>query len=177
MKKDKNKTAKILALAFFESEKDTAIRKQHFSELKKVNTLIEQSPDLSSFLANPRFSKEEREIFFSLIKPSKNILLFLKLIMQNHLIYQLKTITHHYENLLYGSRGVVKAKVIVSHKDDVSRPIKELMEEKLKDLLNKEIHLDFEIDPSLMGGFTLEANGFYLDASLKKTLADLQNSL
>ena len=93
------------------------------------------------------------------------------------MISHLKEITNHYEELLYASLGKTKATVTVAHSYDISKSMEELLSKKLEKLIQKKAQFIFEIDPTILGGFQLETSDFYLDSSLKKTLADMRNSL
>lgn len=167
----------MLALALFESEEKEKIRHHYLLVLQKIVLLVEQAPKLSSFLISPLFSAEEKEVFFSLISPPSKMLLFLRLITEKRMISHLKTITNHYERLLYSSMGKIKVRIVVAHAHDIFKSMEEQISTKLEKLLQKKVLLTFETDPSLLGGFQLETNDFYLDSSLKKALADMRNSL
>ncbi|HCI48305.1 MAG: ATP synthase F1 subunit delta [Alphaproteobacteria bacterium RIFCSPLOWO2_01_FULL_45_8] len=177
MKTSKNKISRILALAFFESERKEKIRRQYLLALQKIVFMIDQAPKFYSFLVSPMFSIEEKEVFFSISKTPKSVLFFLRLIIENKMISHLKEITNHYEELLYASLGKTKATVTVAHSYDISKSMEELLSKKLEKLIQKKAQFIFEIDPTILGGFQLETSDFYLDSSLKKTLADMRNSL
>lgn len=177
MKTSKNKISKILALAFFESEEDVKIKQQHLLSLQKIVHLSHQIPKLSSFLVSPIFSIEEKETFFSLIKTPKSVILFLKMVIEQKMISQLNIITSYYERFLWSALGQAKTKVVVAHATDISKALEKLIVTHLSTITGQKACVTFEVDPSLIGGFQMETESFYLDASLKKTLEEMRNSL
>ena len=177
MKTSKNKIAKILALAFFESEGGVKTQEKHLLSLQKIVLLGDQIPRLSSFLVSPLFSVEEKEIFLSLLKTPKSVMLFLRIIVEKKMISHLKTITDYYESFLWAALGKAKTKVVVAHQDNISKSLEKLIVAQLEEIIDRKACLTFEVDPSLIGGFQLETESFYIDASLKKTLEEMRNSL
>lgn len=173
MKTNKNKISKILALAFFESEEK--VQRTHLLALQKIEDLLKKIPKLAGFLESPMFSLEEKEVFFSLLNLPKSVDLFLKLVTEKRLISHLSVIVGQYEDLLYSSLKQTKARVVVAH--PVSKSTEKLIREKLETLINQKILLTVEIDPSILGGVQIETKDLYLDASLKKALANMRNSL
>lgn len=175
MKTSKNKIAKILAFAFFESEKKEKEHRTHLSALQKVELLMKEVPKLSLFLQSPMFSLEEKEFFFLLIDLPKSVRLFLKLVTEKKIISHLSVVVSQYETLFYSSIETIKARAIVAHA--ISKQTEKLISTKLEEIVKQKILLTVETDPSLLGGLQLEASNFYLDASLKKALANMRNSL
>jgi F-type H+-transporting ATPase subunit delta len=177
MQTNKNKIAKILAQAFFESEKKNNIREKYFLALQEISGLMEKIPKLHVFLVSPMFSWEEKEIFFSLTSLPKSVGLFLKLIIEKRLLSHLNMIISHYETLLFSAMGKTKVKVTVAHSYDISKSLEKLISTKLEKLIKQKILLEYKVDPTLIGGFRLATQEFYLDSSVKKALEDIRNSL
>ena len=153
MKTNKNKIAKILALAFFESEEKEKTQRAHLLALQKTVLLMKQIPKISLFLQSPMFSSEEKELFFSLMDLPKSVRLFLKLVAEKRLISHLSLIADYYENLLYSALKQMKARVIVAH--GLSKSTESLITEKLETLIRQKILLTIEIDPSILGGIQI----------------------
>lgn len=69
------------------------------------------------------------------------------------------------------ARGIVVAHVVTA------RPLAHELEQAIKKLIDaREIHLDSEVDPSVIGGVRVETPGKLLDATIKRKLLALHQA-
>lgn len=69
------------------------------------------------------------------------------------------------------ARGIVIAHVVTA------RPLAQELEKAIKNLIDaREIHLDAEVDPSVIGGVRIETPGKLLDATIKRKLLALHQA-
>ena len=99
---------------------------------------------------------------------------FVALLVRNKRLEYVKQILHRFTELYDASRG----RRLVSLRTAVPAPE---MERRIKDLLQArlggEVILTAEVDPSLIGGFTLTIDDKLLDASVSRQLEEIRRQL
>lgn len=99
---------------------------------------------------------------------------FVALLVRNKRLEYVKQILHRFTELYDASRG----RRLVSLRTAVPAPE---MERRIKDLLQAklggEVVLTAEVDPSLIGGFTLTIDDKLLDASVSRQLEEIRRQL
>jgi len=165
------RVAKRYAEAFLEtaSEEDLANFLDAVERLKKGKTLF--------YLSLPSFNiRQKEEFLLSFLPPlSENTKRFLFLLLRKRRISLLPEIMEELLRLKREREGIAEALV--------RSPISLLPEEKehlqriLENKFGKRIILEEEIDPSLIGGLTIEVEGNMIDASLKGFLIRLRERL
>ena len=96
------------------------------------------------------------------------------LLVRNKRLEYVKFILHRFTELYNASRG----RKLVTLRTAV--PVPEMQQrilELLKDRMGGEIVLDAEVDPSLIGGFTLTVDDKLLDASVSHQLEEIRREL
>lgn len=99
---------------------------------------------------------------------------FVALLVRNKRLEYVKQILHRFTELYDASRG----RRLVTLRTAVPAPE---MEQRIKDLLQArlggEVILTTEVDPSLIGGFTLTIDDKLLDASVSRQLEEIRRQL
>ncbi len=99
---------------------------------------------------------------------------FVTLLVRNKRLEYVKFILHRFTELYNASRG----RKLVTLRTAVPAPeMQQRILELLKDRMGGEIVLDAEVDPSLIGGFTLTVDDKLLDASVSHQLEEIRREL
>ena len=167
--------SKEYAVALFELAKEKNCEDDVLQSLSVLKSVFELVPELYSFLCSPGISKKER---IEVIKTS----------FGNHLneyaIYLLCVLCEHnnsgivneviktFEDIYNENHCVSKA--VVTSAVELTDSEKESLCEKLKMKFNKEFESEYRVEPSLLGGVIVEADGIILDGSLKSRLQTMK---
>nr|YP_010338568.1 ATP synthase CF1 delta subunit [Rhodaphanes brevistipitata]UNJ18518.1 ATP synthase CF1 delta subunit [Rhodaphanes brevistipitata] len=138
-------------------------------EIKIVSSTLSNSTDLKTFFANPMVQNSAKKelldkIFAETI--SRPVLHFLMVLADRNRLSILNSIIEKYLELAYKEANITLAKVVASIA---------LTDEQQKSLINKiklitkssEVELRIHIDPSLIGGFTVQIGSKVIDTSLQ----------
>ncbi|MBC7328986.1 ATP synthase F1 subunit delta [bacterium] len=163
--------ARRYAEAFLEtaSEEDLANLLDAVERLKKGKTLF--------YLSLPSFGIQQKEEFLLSFLPSlsENTRRFLFLLLSKRRISLLPEIGEELIRLKREKEGIALA--LVRSPIPLLSEERELLRKILENKFAKRIILEEEIDPSLIGGFTVEVEGNMIDASLKGFLIRLREKI
>lgn len=171
--------AKRYAKALLELGRDDGNIEKYGQELAEMVELLDQAPELEKVLSNPGFELEERMAVLSKvlekISPSPMVANFYKLLMDRKRIGEIRGIQAVYSKLLDEARGITRAEVTSAS------ALKEEEIQKLKDSLKavagREVQIEVNEDPSLIGGLMARIGDLVLDGSVKTQLESLKDSL
>jgi len=133
-----------------------------------------QDDECQRMLVHPQITAAEKHKFFSSVfsgKIHEDLLGFLFLVAdKNREKYLLSALSSLIE-MIEQSKNIVTAKVIsAAEYDDIKADkLKKLLSKKL----DKDVRLSLNVDPSLIGGPYIYADGYYIDWTVKKKLRDL----
>lgn len=170
--------AKRYAKAVFSLARESDKLDQVREDLQALETLLEQSVELQQFLLNPLVTLERRAkilkaLFGHKLDPlSVRFLLFLD---DKGRIDELAGICGCFEAAYYELKGILKVKMRAA-KAPESEQIREILQ-RLGKRYDKEIELDVEIEPALLGGFQLQIGDMVHDSSIRTKLLTFQQQL
>ncbi|HJD55238.1 MAG TPA: F0F1 ATP synthase subunit delta [Rickettsia endosymbiont of Pyrocoelia pectoralis] len=176
---NKNNLTQNYAIALFNNAEIDNITDKIFDEITLVNSLIEDNPEIKEFLSSPIIDKINKvELVDSLVKSIKISTMlqnFLLLLIKNSRTNILSDIVEAYNKLLYESKNIKIVKVISASKLQSKEQewIKAAIEKELK----QETEINFEIDPSIMGGIIIKYDSILQDYSIKNSLAKIAATL
>jgi F-type H+-transporting ATPase subunit delta len=147
-------------------------------QLGRLLAAYEKSP-LASVLNNPAFElHDRRKVLLEVAKGfqlSPMVTHFLCLLLDRGRLPLLAAIFAHYRNLLDEAKGRVQARVVTAS------PLESSMLGRLRGALekvsSKEIVLNAEIDPELIGGAVVEIEGKIYDGSIRTHLEKMKERL
>lgn len=166
--------AKGLFLAAKERSKTDAI----MQEAKELAALFDREKEFFQFICSPIVSGSEkkqavRSVFEGRI--SQEMVNFLLVLIDKGRAGHLQRIVKQYELLLNESlgfsRGVIYSVAPLSEEQLTS------FEEKIGYMINKKVKLDNRTDKNLIGGVRIFVEGRLIDASVKKRLSDLKETM
>lgn len=164
--------------ALFQAAAETGKKDLILDEACQVLGVFEQEPDLYTIVNYPAISiREKKEIL-------KNV--FEGRICQEvlNLLYVLvdKGRTRHFSKIIKVYREMINQEEGYSYGDIYSvEPLKPTQitkfEEQTSTLLQKQIRLENQLDPKLIGGIRIQVDGRIIDASIRKRFEDLGSKL
>jgi F-type H+-transporting ATPase subunit delta len=149
------------------------------SELKTWEQMLAGNSDLQDAFANPAIAHANKEkVLESLLertKPSKTTSNFLRVLLRNGRLADLTGINDRFATVLEERSGSVVANV--SSARELSDSQRNELKANLERLTGKQIKLDFNIDPNLIGGVVTRVGSTIYDASVKTQLENLKEEL
>ena len=149
------------------------------SELKAWEQLISGSQDLQSAFGNPSIqhaSKEKiLESLLAKVKPSKTTANFLRVLLRNGRLTELREINEKFDAVLEERSGSVIAEVKSARELSVAQANE--LKTNLERLTGKQVKLNYSIDPSLIGGVVTQIGSTIYDSSVKTQLQNLKEEL
>ena len=167
----------IYASALF----DIALQKDAVDEFLNQAIFLRDSlgdPDFQHVLVHPQIAAaEKQEIFRKAFsgKIHEDLLGFLLLVADKnrepYLLPALDALISEIER--YNKKVTAKVLSAAPYDDKQAESLRVMLSEKL----DKQVELDFKVDPALIGGPFIFVDGYYIDWTVKKKLYDLQSSL
>jgi len=171
--------ARRYARAMLELATEAGIAEKVGDDLQAFVGLIEENQDLGWTLFNPGFAKAQRRGLLDALLPkcsfdrvTEN---FLRLLIDKSRIDHLPAIVREYGDLNDVQLGRVRAVVrssIPIQSSDVSR-LKDLLEK----VTSKQVLLEQQVDPSLIGGMVTQVGGLVFDGSIRTQLSKMRQRL
>ena len=153
--------------------------KETTNDMNFVSQILADSSDLKKFLGNPLITKDAKkntvkDIFCEQIDAST--LKFLWLLVERGRIEVLESIAQRFLELSFKQESIEIAKITSSIQ--LSSQQQKDISEKLKVLTRaKQIKLALKVDPSLIGGFTIEIGSKMIDTSIRGQLKQISSLL
>ena len=148
-------------------------------ELAGFSELIEREPTLQQAINNPLYSAAERKkVLESIIgKLGLTTIMksFLTLLFEKRRFPYLSSINDFYQQLADELKGIARASLVSA--TELSSETVEKIRKTLSQRVNKEIVLEVEQDPSLIGGIVTRIGDLVLDGSIKTQLLNMRESL
>jgi F-type H+-transporting ATPase subunit delta len=148
-------------------------------ELGVVDTLMQKSTEFRSLLVNPGFSAEERGKAFQQVAAkaglSEKVVKFIMHITEIGVIRALSDILK-IATALYLER-MRRAKAVVMTPVEVGKDYEARLKASLKKLIERDVDIEYVIDPSLLGGVLVKVGSTMYDSSVKGQLRLLKDEL
>lgn len=160
--------------ALFDAAKETEQTERILKEAEEVLEILKKEPDFYAFINYPAISADEKKAVIKSVfegRICEELLNFIYVLIDKRRTMHLEKIIKVYRKLTDKEEGVSYG-TAYSVIPLGEKRIKELEEETSK-LLNMNVRLVNEIDPTLMGGFKILADGKIIDASVRKKFNDL----
>ena len=168
-------TSREYAEALFELAAQAGLTKETSEGLETVMSALMQTPAYRALLASPAIATEERLNALSASFSGKipDILLaILRMMVSRGHVSALDGMARDYEELARGYRGEAMA-VVTS-----AVPLKEAetvaLRAKLEKKLNRQVILQCQVNPELIGGVRVEVDGRVIDGSIRNKLEEIK---
>ena len=149
------------------------------AELALIDAVMTKSKEFRSLLVNPGFSAAEKESGLKQVAArlslSDKMLRFVSHLTQAGVISVLSEVIKA-ATVIYLERKK-KAKATVLTPVEISTKHEERLKASLKKLIEKDVDIEFVMDPSLLGGILVKVGSTMYDSSLKGQLRLLKDEL
>jgi F-type H+-transporting ATPase subunit delta len=171
--------AKRYSRALFNLADEANAIEQYGTALDDFVIVLNEIPDLGNALRNPLYPETVKKTLFQKVagqlQLSPVVNSFLRLLVEKGRIQYLPEIAAYYHRLIDDHSNIARAKVKAAFR--LGGPeIKEIAEA-LEKKIGKKIVVEFEEDPSLLGGVFAQIGDFVLDGSVKRQLLNFKESL
>ena len=172
-------TSKSYALALYEIAKENSELDKVEAEINGLKKLLNENIAFNEMTINPTIKKEDKNNVISSIadqnKFSQTLKKFLGFLISKNRLFFLKQIIDSFLNLLSGTKGELKAKLL-SSKNLSEKELEKIQTELSKDFQSK-IKIDYKHDPSLIGGLIIQVGSIMIDTSIKSKLRNLEKNM
>jgi F-type H+-transporting ATPase subunit delta len=146
-------------------------------ELRDLAQTATEDADIRQFLAHPLVPREVKSEFLKQAFPDRSERMkgFLRVLIHNQRETYLDLIYDEFVELRIAAEGMLR--VAVATAQTLTEQDRDRLRERLEAALHRPVQLDESIDPSLIGGLRIEADGHVLDGSLRARLTGLRKQL
>ncbi len=149
------------------------------TELVTWEQIINSNADLHAAFRNPAISHADKEkVLDNLIartQPTKTTTNFLRVLLRNNRLTEIKEINERFASVLEERSGVVSAQITSAR--PLSETEKAEMKSSLEKLTGKQINLNYATDESLIGGVVTRLGSTVYDGSVKTQLEELKQQM
>lgn len=164
--------------ALVEAARDVGKENQILEEAQAVVQLIKDEPDLHQFINYPGVSADEKKEVLKNIfegRICEELLNFLYILVDKRRTMNFERIIKVYKSLVEREEGVSYGTVYSVVKLSDERMAE--LEEQTSKLLQMNVKLENELDPSLLAGFKILVEGKIIDASYRKKFDELASQM
>ncbi len=159
--------------------KEDGQTEQYRQELDGVADLLMRQHELANIIANPLYNADERKKVFQgvidRLKLSKVMSSFLMLLFEKGRMAFIASINDFFQKLADELKGVARASLVSA--TELSGETIEKIRAALSKKTGREIILEVEQDPGLIGGIVTRIGDLILDGSIKTQLLNMRESL
>jgi F-type H+-transporting ATPase subunit delta len=149
------------------------------NELDQWASMIEANPQLKEVFANPTVAYDQkRKVLEDLISRSRvrdTTASFLRVLLRNQRIAQLRDVAERYGLILDERSGVVAANVTTAR--PIPEELKSSLHESLAAATGRKVRLSFTTDEKIIGGLVARIGSTIFDGSVQNHLDRLSESL
>ncbi len=164
--------------ALVEAARELGIENQILEEAQAVAALIEDEPELHQFINYPGVSADEKKEVLKNIfegRICEELLNFLYILVDKRRTMNFGRIVKVYKSLIEKEEGVSYGTVYSVVKLSDERMAE--LEEQTSKLLQMNVKLENELDPTLLAGFKILVEGKIIDASYRKKFDELASQM
>ncbi|PIO99281.1 F0F1 ATP synthase subunit delta [Pleomorphomonas carboxyditropha] len=171
--------AERYATALFELASETGELEIVEADIARFETLRHESADLRRLMKSLVFTTEDQLKAISAVVEAaglgRTVSNFVKLVAANNRLSNLPDMFRRFRQLLADRRGEVTAGIVsaIPLSDGQLADIKGA----LADISGKSVHVELDVDPSLIGGLVVKLGSRMIDTSLKTKLDALKIAL
>lgn len=169
----------LYSLALFNFANTGNLSSNFLDKLLKLKNFIDENSSIVEKISAPIFSKKEQDQLIlklvEAIKLPKEMLNFLRVLIQNNKFTLLPLIIEHFQLLMTKQSGSKIIEIILS--DQVSDLEQKKIRHALEKIFSTNIELSFEEDKEILAGIIVKTENKMFDASLKTKFTNLTESV
>ena len=174
-----NSTSKSYALALYDLAKENSELDKAEEGMKSLSTLLNESSDFKEVILSPAVKKENKQSIMYAIADKNNFSItlkkFLGFVATKNRLFFLSQIIESFLNLVSNNKGELKAKLVSSKK--LSTAEQEKIQVELSKDFESHLNINYEYDPSLIGGLIIQVGSIMVDTSIKTKLKKLEKNM
>jgi len=148
-------------------------------QLQRFAALLKEQPDARIFLENPTMAGGRRNRMLKEISDAlsfeRRLTNFINILAERNRLPALDEIIQEYQRLLDEKMGIVRARVTSAGSLDLAQQRK--LADKLEQVTGKQVRMEVNVDPSLIGGVIAEVGSTVYDGSVRQQLQAFKSRL
>ena len=164
------------ATALFELALESKAVDQVQSDLKSFDTMVASSPDLTRLVRSPVFAAGDQAKALAAVLDKAGITgiaaNFLRVVASNRRLFAAREMIRGFNALVAKHKGEVTAQVTVAEALTDARMNE--IRDALKAVTGKDVRIDIEVDPAIIGGLKVKVGSRMVDASLRTKLNSIK---
>ena len=149
------------------------------SELEQWSSMIEANPQLKEVFANPTVAYDQKrtvlEELISRTRVRETTASFLRVLLKNQRLSQLREVTARFRQVLDDRGGIVAANVTTAR--PIPEELKNTLHETLAAATGQKVRLSFTTDETIIGGLVARIGSTIYDGSVQSHLERLSEAL
>jgi len=149
------------------------------NELNSFSQLIAREKEFCQVIANPLYGAQRRKLILTQVLEKMNLSIvinsFLQLLFDKRRLSFIESINEFYQRLADEYKGIARAGLVSA--TDLSSDAVDQIRSALSKMTGKQIIIDFEQDPGLIGGVVAKIGDLVLDGSIKTQLLSMKESI
>lgn len=169
--------ARVYANALFEAAEDRGTLEEVHEQLGQFADALDSSHDMRVFLFSPYFSSaEKREGIRGAVSGANDELVnFLELLVEKHRMPAIFRIRARFDELW--AEANKRLEVTLTSAIELDRGVVDQVGKEVERQTDRQIDLETEVDPDILGGLVLQVGNMVLDASLRSKLERLRKEV
>lgn len=167
------------ATALFELARDEKCLDTVKADLDRFEAMLVESEDLKRLVRSPVFSADVQAKALSAVLDKAAITgisaNFLKVLTANRRLFAVADVIRAFRALVAKFKGEASAEVTVA--EPLSEKNLETLKAALKSVTGKDVTLNVQVDPSIIGGLVLKLGSRMVDSSLRTKLNSIKHAM
>jgi F-type H+-transporting ATPase subunit delta len=167
------------ATALFELARDEKVVDAVTADLDKFSALLKESPELVRLVRSPVFGADVQGKALGAVLDKAGITgisaNFLKLLAANRRLFAVADVIRAYRALVAKFKGEATADVTVA--ENLSDKNLEALKTALKSVTGKDVTLNINVDPAIIGGLVVKLGSRMVDSSIRTKLNSIKHAM
>ncbi|WP_420131115.1 F0F1 ATP synthase subunit delta [Rhodopseudomonas sp.] len=167
------------ATALFELARDEKVVDAVTADLDKFSALLKESPELVRLVRSPVFGADVQGKALGAVLDKAGVTgisaNFLKLLAANRRLFAVADVIRAYRALVAKFKGEATADVTVA--ENLSDKNLEALKTALKSVTGKDVTLNINVDPAIIGGLVVKLGSRMVDSSIRTKLNSIKHAM
>ena len=150
-----------------------------WNDVKKLKKLLVENADFTSYMINPLWTEKDKTDVLNdtakILGLNKDTTNCLQSMIENRRMAELSSVLNDFEDMYYKKSSIAKVKV------ETVKSLTAMQESKLskvlESVLKQNVVIDYEINPSILGGLRIQCGSKMFDDCLASKLNYLENTM